>query len=405
MGCPLRRGRPSALWAAVLGIAASWAGSAAGDDAGRRPLCAEENMLFAGTWRLVADAEAALPCCGWDDEPESMQYDAACGPRTFRMAKDGSYRGPSVGFAEVGGKACHCAPPEHKYAWDAPSACSIAPWNAKAFCKLIGNGTLALIGDSTMAQAASTLMNMISVGKGGCQEQVVSAAGDTLLGRNLGLLNRGKHWLDAVRSHDPDWVVVSAGAHVYGEEKYDAVVDAVLEALRPGGLPLDIAKRYAPHVPGRPLRVSWKTQQPGGCAKSIVPRDGETDCFDGVETHYNYGTFLARDARTLAKIRAAAINAPHALSAIDMRMLYWRKDAHVSSMLDEPVAAVDARVLYRHKDSTQFPPKPDKYDCLHYCLRTDVLSSTFPRMLQHDLETRIRQELAHTARRRRKPNA
>ena len=71
-----------------------------------------------------------------------------------------------------------------------------------------------LMGDSTMEQAASTLMNAVILGEGGCQERIVFEKGDTVIHRGLGRMNRGSHWLDAVHRQDPDFVVLSAGAHI-----------------------------------------------------------------------------------------------------------------------------------------------------------------------------------------------
>ena len=54
-------------------------------------------------------------------------------------------------------------------------------------CKLLGSQRLLLIGDSTIEQAASTIMNALS--PAGCQGQVWFAPGDTLIGKMLGVSN------------------------------------------------------------------------------------------------------------------------------------------------------------------------------------------------------------------------
>ena len=229
-----------------------------------------------------------------------------------------------------------------------------------------------LMGDSTMEQAASTLMNAVILGEGGCQERIVFEMGDTVIHRGLGRMNRGSHWLDAVHRQDPDFVVLSAGAHITAESAYDHVVAEVLNQTR--RLPAHLASRYAPAVPSRRLHVLWKTQAPGGCSSLRVARDAKgTNCFeaapfDDVKFDANhkidYSTFLARDTRTVALLRAAAWLDPHAMSIVDQRMLYWRSDAHVDSNKTNPG------------------------NCLHFCLRTEVLSSTFPRVLLHEIAAR-----------------
>ena len=114
--------------------------------------------------------------------------------------------------------------------------------------------------------------------------------------------------------------------------------------------------------------VAWRTNQPGGCAPSFVFDPGARgaeppfgDRFWAAYEHaprYNHARFLERDAQ------AAAAFAARGWPVVDMRMLYWRADAHV-----------DARRV----------PADRKRDCLHFCLRSAALPSTFPRMLLHAL--------------------
>ena len=59
-----------------------------------------------------------------------------------------------------------------------------------AACTLLGEKRLLLVGDSTIEQAASTLMNALS--PAGCQEQVWFAPGDTLVGKRLGVSKKGE---------------------------------------------------------------------------------------------------------------------------------------------------------------------------------------------------------------------
>jgi hypothetical protein len=67
--------------------------------------------------------------------------------------------------------------------------------------------TMLIVGDSTAQQSASTLMNMIKVGKGGCEGSIRMGLSDTLVGRSdFGALNRGPLWIDYVNEWDPDIV-------------------------------------------------------------------------------------------------------------------------------------------------------------------------------------------------------
>ena len=74
-------------------------------------------------------------------------------------------------------------------------------------------------------------------------------------------------------------------------------------------------------------------------------------CFPGSNDHrFNYDEHLGRDdvaARHFAGTR---------VGVIDLRMTHWRADAHVG-----------------------------KGDCMHFCMTSSVLSSTFPVMLSHAL--------------------
>ena len=61
----------------------------------------------------------------------------------------------------VGGNACACDPARREQLsllWE-PSGCRLRDFSAAAFCAALGDRTLLLVGDSTMQQLASVLMN------------------------------------------------------------------------------------------------------------------------------------------------------------------------------------------------------------------------------------------------------
>merc|ERR1712113_174976 len=104
------------------------------------------------------------------------------------------------------------------------------------FCGRLGNRTLMFIGDSTMAQAMSTLASYVFFGRGGCQTQIIFGQSDTLIHKWLGKVidhkprgyNRGFYWTDWVYRYKPDIVIVNAGPHVHQKGSFEMVLNTVL---------------------------------------------------------------------------------------------------------------------------------------------------------------------------------
>ena len=147
--------------------------------------------------------------------------------------------------------------------------------------------------------------------------------------------------LEALRRTNPDFVILTASAHITNNDHYDEIVDSVLNA--PPSLPEDLALRYAHKVSDHPLHILWKTQHSGGCLSEKTGRDApNTQCYENNEHGtmlYNCATSPQRDERTLATINKATRAAPYLnlgdpklVPTINVRMLYWREDAHISSM-------------------------------------------------------------------------
>jgi len=86
-----------------------------------------------------------------------------------------------------------------KYDWKNDS---LDPFDAIKTCEVLGNRTVLLIGDSTMGQTASTLMNRIKAG--GRIDQIQFGEADTLTKKNMGHLNRGFTWSQHVERVNPD---------------------------------------------------------------------------------------------------------------------------------------------------------------------------------------------------------
>ena len=214
-------------------------------------------------------------------------------------------------------------------------------------CRLLGDREVLFVGDSTSAQAASTLMNTLY--KGGCQNQIISAGSDTLVGLSH---DRGKTWKAWVEQFDrPDIVIVTMGAHVaklspteniYNDSVYEKVIDQVLVEMQ------EMREQY-PH-----MKFAWKTQQPGGCTKEILsPKNATMAACTLKDRRYNWGQFYKRDLFLISRLQRVGI--PY----LDLRMLYSRSDGHVSSQTND-----------------------GGHDCLHLCHGPlDVIGRLFHQLL------------------------
>ena len=321
------------------------------------PIANEATVDAAWVWS--PDATRASPiCCGWDGNA-FLDHPAECG--TFKMPKSivmdeevvEGYRGRADFLAHSGGNGCSCpqGAQQKGWVWSDPA---LEPWNAARFCELLGARKLLFIGDSTMEQSASTVMN--AAFQAGCQTQIQFASSDTLVQRPLGRLNRGRHWTSLVSMLKPDIVVLSAGAHVSdchdgnsvvcggtgGDRLFDDMFDEVVGQI-------NRFREEDVNGTGTPRLFLWKTQQPGSCSANIT--NGTFN--DG---RYNYKSFRPRDERVVARLSAEE------LPFLDLRALYQRSDAHVSGAGDI------------HNTSP---------DCLHFCMPGPL--DMLPGVLQTEL--------------------
>jgi hypothetical protein len=303
----------------------------------------EENMVsippLVGEWVFEGESKtyAAPICCGWDHQ--HWRSNKVCGePRqSFEM-----YQGSKDNKAQVGG--CTCSTFTDKYTWKSDQLPTLDPYET---CRLLGNRTVLMIGDSTMQQTTATLMNALF--PVGCQSQIVAGVSDTLIGKPLaGKRNRGLPWLEHVNrtQPSPDIVILTAGAHIYSEYNFTLVLESVVEGT----------KRLKDFLPS--ILVPWKTQQPGGYSLDIPTRQDPVKAatvFDWSMTpnRYQHGTFYSRDLQVFRTLPAEGI------PVIDMRMLYSRSDAKVGSL-------------------------KDRNECLHFCVPgpLDVFAASFQKQLQ-----------------------
>ncbi|KAL7507617.1 hypothetical protein ACHAXN_004768 [Cyclotella atomus] len=241
--------------------------------------------------------------------------------------------------------ACFCSNFTERYVWQSPNLLPHSEFDPIDTCRLFGDREVLFIGDSTSFQAASTLMNTLYAGE--CQDKIIAAGSDTLVGLSH---DRGEPWKAWVEKFDGlDIVIVSMGAHVpktlpstdvKNETICEKVVDQVLEEME------EMREQYT-HI-----KFAWKTQQPGGCTREILePTNSTKAAYTIQDIRYNWGQYYARDLYLTSRLQALGM--PY----LDMRMLYSRSDGHVSSQTNNA-------------------------DCLHFCHGPlDVMGWLFHQLL------------------------
>ena len=319
-----------------------------------------------GSWLLDAarSRKQVPPCCGWDRHKwggESdgrfmfLDYAEYCGtspmktdPALAEIENGLSYSGREDFLVHLGGYGCSCQRFgfEDRYSW-VPDNCRLLEWDAHRFCSLLGTRRLLVVGDSTVSQAASVLMNFIhwgfwDVGKVGCQTQVTFANSDTLVGRELGVDNRGGNWTGLVRHFDPDIILISSGPHINRPMPLrNADFASVIK---------QVAHEHQTHFPDKIL--IWKTQAPGGCTRSISDRIPGPAFFSSLPyPHYNWQQFEEWD--WLA--RATLTGQPNQY-VLDLTPLYYRTDAHPGCHYYEGFRVDEALVRPMTPTSTN-PPR------------------------------------------------
>ena len=262
------------------------------------------------------------------------------------------FQGDNKTYQQMGGYECQCRGFVDHYIWQSPYLPEFDPHRT---CNLLGKRTVLMIGDSTMRQTASYLINMLF--PAGCQTQLQYRMSDTLIKKNFGSFNRGGHWRDSVIQTRPlpDIVILSVGPHIKqcGSDDettlYRRVVDEVLDGITQ-------MKQSNPELQN--TTFVWKTQQPSGCSKSIFLMPPE----EAAQQTNSTGMFLSSghvsyswDLYLISRLQQ--LEMPY----LDLRMLYSRSDAHPAS----------------HYDSFG-----RRSDCLHFCNGPlDVVASLFQKLL------------------------
>ena len=298
------------------------------------------NSLFIdGNWVFRPEKEYDAPICRENQyvhHPKMYEQDPST-PLSFGGA---CYSGQAQFLAHFKDSSCRCTATQ-KWRWEASS---LPPFDPHRFCSLLGNRTFLMIGDSTMAQTASTIMN--AVFPAGCQVQMTMCEADTLVGKKMGHHNRGFMWTHYVDVLQPDVVMLSAGAHIFPEgqnsrstvdpnavDRFDTMLDTVVKDTL----------RYRATAPNR--LILWKTQNPAGCSENISDGINYPD-YNGTSSWFNFHLFRARDGRAVTKLQR------YNIPIIDVRMLYNRSDAHP----------------YKRGKKRKKRRKRTMPDCLHFCV-------------------------------------
>ena len=271
--------------------------------------------------------------CGTEPMPELSWQDPLLFGGSDPQATNGRlYQGRKDFFAHQEFWLCtHCSDAFHdEFTWVDDE---LPRFDATQTCQKLNERRVLMIGDSTMTQTASTLMNALF--PAGCQTHFYVMHGDTLVGTWMGVYNRGMKWVDSVKLHftnttESGIVILSAGAHVNNRSNYEMIINYVIEGSK------EIKQMYPS------IQIVWKTLQPGGCTQNI-----SSEIYSGND--YNYGLFYDWD------MYALSVLPQHGIHIIDMRMLYYRSDAH----------------------------RPSANDCLHFCVPgpLDVIAPLFSQLL------------------------
>ena len=246
-----------------------------------------------------------------------------------------------------GGHACRCLPGSKRYETLDNSLTWVSSylpkWDARKSCEILNDRRILIIGDSTLNQAASVLSGAFH--NGGCGEQVQFSYADTLVGKEMGALNRGEHWLTLVEKNNfPDIVIIGVSAHIHTEANFTIAMEEIVDNI------VSLRQTH-PEV-----TVVWKTTSPAGCTDKPSTRHplDAGQLFDWSSSDWSYwAQFYHRDTMMVRKMVDLGV------PILDNRMLYGRSDAHIGS-----------------------------YDCLHFCLPgpLDVLPPLVQKLLEKDFE-------------------
>ena len=280
-------------------------------------------------------------------------------------------------LVHTGGYACSCQRFgfEDVYTW-VPNECRLLEWDAKEFCRVLGNRSLLVLGDSTVSQAAGVLMNYIHLGfwdnpAQGCQTQVRFANSDTLVGVEYGVDNRGGEWKALIQYSAPDIVLLSTGPHINRPPPLrTADFTAILS---------QISQEHLERFPN--VTLIWKTQAPGGCTDGISETFPREEFYKSLTyPNYNWADFEHWDW-----VARHEFTGKRNQYVLDMTPLYYRTDAHPGSHYYEGYT-VDATETHPRTPVSRAQPGETQIqdrnrDCLHHCIPGPI--GLLPQLLLH----------------------
>lgn len=144
------------------------------------PMCKGSDHVV-GHWRVDASIhKKEFQCCEFNSY--NIKYDPKVVPATYNYSYCGSptpteidsFQGSSSQPPKTPNYSCHCdaagltrstVTRREQFEWK-PLYCTMPRWDALSFCTALGARKLLIIGDSTVAQAAVTLMGMLYEGEG-----------------------------------------------------------------------------------------------------------------------------------------------------------------------------------------------------------------------------------------------
>lgn len=231
------------------------------------------------------------------------------------------------------------------------SAAIATEFDPNAFCKILANRTIAVIGDSTMRQTAKVLGSMTSVG--GCGDKIKYHSADTLVGQSMGHMNRGVHWMEAVKEMKPDIVLLAVGAHIIDDDNFTIVLDAVVKDME------EIQKGY-PNI-----QIIWKTQSPaGGYPTSIYPPAGYAT---PVSTKgYKSLIYAANSFIPGHPMEAGRFRSTNPMYKLYNHQSFWGRDNNIliPELQKRGIPFLDVRMLYNRADAHGWL----NGDAMHFCI-------------------------------------
>lgn len=310
-----------------------------------------------GTWADRGNTFAHLDpiCCGWDrrgrllKEIESVTFAPTCGWKGVDQNSFGgqAFTGNDEELLPTGGFACQCTPERQRsiqgYEWE-PEHCHLPSWNASAFCLQLKDRNILWLGDSAGGQLATTLHNYIVWGRGGCGHAMVHHASDTLVGKQFGVLNRGRPWIEVIRSLSffPDIVVLGTGPHISA----GSGTTSYIEVLR------TVRNEYIKNFANTNLTFVWRTNLGAGCLVAgdlLKPLPKAPQSLDGYWAKVNASQTLY-NFQLLEQWDDIAIN-------------FWKEVAKQY----KNVLTLDLRPLWRRPDAMQGAGQDRPWNCIHLC--------------------------------------